>query len=80
MKVGKARHPQNREVGPTLNVGVHHHAGSSLHYISEIVAGIRKFGDLLLVHGRGEIAICCLNERSLIGHVDRGTCLGNFER
>src|SRR5258707_9340040 len=54
--------------------------GGGLRDITEIVPGIRHFGDLLLVHGRRDVAILCLKERSLIGYGDLGSCFRDRER
>ncbi|MGA2859149.1 MAG: hypothetical protein ABSE40_19950 [Candidatus Sulfotelmatobacter sp.] len=61
-----------------LAVGVHDHAGCGLHNVGEIIAGIWHFGNLLLVHGRGSIAIFGLNERRFVSYRDFTARFRNF--
>ena len=66
VQIRETRHPENRKVGTTLNIGVHHYTWSSLYNIGEIVSRIWELADLLLVHCRRDIPILGLDQRGFV--------------
>ena len=64
--VGKTRHAKDRELRAPSTIGIHHRAGRGLRDVGQIVAGIRDFGDLLLVHGDGDVGGFGLNDRRFV--------------
>jgi len=83
VEVGIARHPKNRkiaEVARPIHIGVGYHPRGGLCDICKIVSGIRDLRNLLLVNGRRDITILCVDERRFVGHSHFASCLRNCER